>query len=372
MLSQFNTWVHWGVEPVLDYTTKRKILHTNIAAMFAILSYFLYALMFVFFGNTALNNAFLSLIPFFPLQALVLYLNRKGHYCQARWLLVIAVMGSQLAVSFISFGSFLNSYYSYVLFALATVVIFPLASWKSIIFLFTLNIGLYLYFEFNWIEPAPALLELDSDIVRFIRYLFPTTSFLSVLFFMGMIELLAARNERKLETLSVTDNLTLLPNRRYFENTFKLEAAQNRRANGHLSLAILDIDLFKRVNDNFGHDVGDQVLIHISDMLRRSTRAGNVIARVGGEEFALLLPNTKQSEAVEMAERIRLNIEGEPYFQDGIRIPLTISIGIAEVDCDLPLEHSYKLADTALYEAKRKGRNRVEAHTEKVHTLVLA
>jgi diguanylate cyclase (GGDEF)-like protein len=372
MLSQLNTWIHWGVEPHLDYTTKRKILHTNIAAMLAVLSYALYGLLFSFIGNPALNNAIYSLIPFFPLQVLVLYLNRKGRYFQARWLLVLAVMGSQLAVSFFSFGSFLNSYYSYILFALVAIVVFPLERWKSIIFLFTLNIGLYLYFEFNWIDPAPALLELDNDIVRLIRHLYPATSLLSVLFFMGMVELIAARNERSLEALSVTDPLTMLPNRRYFENTFKLEAAQNQRSQGHLSLAILDIDHFKQVNDDYGHDVGDQVLIHIAELLRRSTRAGNVIARVGGEEFALLLPNTKQSEALEMAERIRVNIEGASYIHDGERLPLTISIGIAEVDCNSPLEHSYKLADAALYEAKRKGRNRVEVHTAQIHTLVLA
>jgi diguanylate cyclase (GGDEF)-like protein len=249
-------------------------------------------------------------------------------------------------------------------FALASIIVFPLERWKSIIFLFTLNIGLYLYFEFNWIAPAPALLELDKDIVRLIRHLYPTTSLLTVLFFMSMVEFVAARGERRLERLSVTDALTLLPNRRYFESAYKLEAAQNQRAQSHLSLAILDIDHFKQVNDNYGHDVGDQVLMHISELLRRSTRAGNVIARVGGEEFALLLPNTKQSEALEMAERIRINIEGSSYIHDGKRLPLTLSIGISEVDCEVPLEHSYKLADKALYEAKRKGRNRVETHTD--------
>jgi diguanylate cyclase (GGDEF)-like protein len=364
MLSQLNTWIHWGVESHLDYTTKRKILHTNIAALLAVLSYSLYGVFYSFIGNPALNNAIYSLIPFFPLQVLVLYLNRKKHYCQARWLLVVAVMGSQLAVSFVSFGSFLNSYYSYIVFALVSIVVFPLERWKSIIFLFTLNIGLYLYFEFNWIAPAPALLELDKDIVRLIRHLYPTTSLLTVLFFMSMVEFVAARGERRLERLSVTDALTLLPNRRYFESAYKLEAAQNQRAQSHLSLAILDIDHFKQVNDNYGHDVGDQVLMHISELLRRSTRAGNVIARVGGEEFALLLPNTKQSEALEMAERIRINIEGSSYIHDGKRLPLTLSIGISEVDCEVPLEQSYKLADKALYEAKRKGRNRVETHTD--------
>ncbi len=372
MLSQLNTWIHWGVDSHLDFTTKRKILFTNIAALLAIASLAFYALLFVFIGNPALTNVIYSQIPFYPLIVLSMHLNRHGQHCQARWLLVFAVIASQIAASLISFGSFVNSYYSYILFALGAIIIFPLERWKSIAFIFILNISLFLYFEFNWVEPAPALLELDKDVVRFIRQLFPTSTVISALFLMGVVEFVAARSERRLEQLSITDALTTLPNRRYFENTFKLEVARNQRAQSHLCLAILDIDHFKQVNDDYGHDVGDQVLKHISNLLRRSTRAGNVIARVGGEEFALLLPNTQHRAAVEVAERIRVNIEGASYFHDGVRIPLTISIGIAEVDCDSPLAHSYKLADEALYEAKRKGRNRVEAHTAKVHTLEVA
>ena len=158
--------------------------------------------------------------------------------------------GDQLTVSLSSFGTFLNSHYTFILFALVTAVVFPLERWKSIIFLFALNVGIYLYFELNWIEPTPGLLELDNDVVRFIRYLFPTSSLLTVLFFMGMVEFVAARSRRRVEQLSVTDALTMLPNRRYFENCFRLEVAKNQRSKNHLSIAILDIDHFKKVNDS--------------------------------------------------------------------------------------------------------------------------
>lgn len=364
MLSQLNTWIHWGVEPQLDHTIKRKILFTNIAALVAIVSLGFYALLFSFIGNPALINVIYTQIPFYPLLLLVIHLNRKGRHCQARWLLVFSIVVSQIIASLISFGSFVNSYYSYILFALGAIVVFPLERWKSIAFIFVVNIGLFLYFEFNWVEPAPALLQLDNDVARLIRQLFPTTSFVSVLLLMGMVEFIAARSERRLEGLSVTDPLTMLPNRRYFENTFKLEAAQSQRSASPLALAILDIDHFKQVNDNYGHDVGDQVLIHIAELLRRSTRAGNVIARVGGEEFALLLPNTKLSEALEMAERIRTNIEGASYIHDGRCLPITVSIGISQVAHNETLEYSYKLADKALYKAKSRGRNCVIIHPE--------
>ncbi|MDD4911252.1 MAG: GGDEF domain-containing protein [Sideroxydans sp.] len=364
MLSQVSTWVHWGVESHLDHTTKRKILLTNIAALLAIVSLGSYALLFTFIGNPALINVIYTQIPFYPMLVLVLHLNSQGRNCQARWLLVFAIVASQIVASLISFGSFVNSYYSYILFALGAIVVFPLERWKSIAFIFVVNIGLFLYFEFNWVEPAPALLQLDNDVARLIRQLFPTTSFVSVLLLMGIVEFIAARSERRLEGLSITDPLTLLPNRRYFENTFKLEVAQSQRSATPLALAILDIDYFKQVNDTYGHDVGDQVLVHISTLLRRSTRAGNVIARVGGEEFALLLPNTKPSEALEIAERIRTNIEETSYSHDGRRLPVTVSIGISQVAYNEALEYSYKLADEALYEAKNRGRNCVFIHPQ--------
>lgn len=362
MFAQLNAWMHWGVEAHLDFTTQRKVLHTNIATALSLASLWFYAVLFAFIGNPALINVIYSQLPFYPMLLLVPYLNRLGLRCPARALLVFAVMGSQIAASLISFGSYLNSHYSYILFALGTIVIFPLERWRAIAVLFTANMALYLYFDFNWVPPAPVLLELDQDTVHMIRQLFPTTSLVTVLLLMSMVEIVAARGERKLEQLSVTDPLTGLPNRRYFESACKLEAAQNERGNGHLSLAILDIDHFKRVNDSYGHDVGDEVLVHIADLLRRSTRAGNVIARVGGEEFALLMPNTKAQEALEGAERIRANIEASPYNRKGKPLPLTISIGIAELARGATFEHAFKLADEALYAAKHKGRNRVEVH----------
>jgi len=172
MFSQVSAWVHAGVDSRIDYTSKRKVLHTNIAALLAIITLLCYALLFAFIGNPALINVIYTQIPFYPLLALVVYLNRRGRYCGARWLLVFAVVASQVAASLISFGSYVNSYYSYILFALASVVVFPLERWRSIAFIFTLNMGLFLYFEFNWVEPAPALLALDHDMVRFLRQLF--------------------------------------------------------------------------------------------------------------------------------------------------------------------------------------------------------
>jgi diguanylate cyclase (GGDEF)-like protein len=124
---------------------------------------------------------------------------------------------------------------------------------------------------------------------------------------------------------------------------------------------MIDIDHFKVVNDTYGHDAGDEVLKHISLQLSQTTRQSNVVARIGGEEFAVLLPKTSLPEAVEVAERMRQAVENNRYQLKQQVLNVTISIGVAVVDCELPMAQAYKAADMALYQAKHAGRNRVVA-----------
>lgn len=117
----------------------------------------------------------------------------------------------------------------------------------------------------------------------------------------------------------------------------------------------LDIDHFKSVNDNWGHDVGDRVIRQVAQTLRQSARQSDVVCRNGGEEFLMLLPNTPLKEAEAMAERIRISIADNAIETVG---HISISIGVAEWDARrLPLESSLKRADDALYQAKNSGRN---------------
>jgi len=163
--------------------------------------------------------------------------------------------------------------------------------------------------------------------------------------------------------MALIDSLTGLHNRRFLENhlTTMIESARTRRA--PLSLFSLDIDHFKRVNDNFGHDAGDEVLKAFADRLRGIIRGGDVLCRLGGEEFVIVMPGMNLTAALRIAERARMAIEGEPFEIGGGHKPIgvTTSIGIAERRDSEGAQELYKRADEALYRAKSEGRNRVNA-----------
>ena len=166
---------------------------------------------------------------------------------------------------------------------------------------------------------------------------------------------------RALERLTVTDVLTELPNRRGLLQGVEQALAQHRRNGRPLSLALLDLDDFKRVNDREGHPMGDAVLQHIASELRQSVRDSDMLARLGGEEFGLLMPETGHDGAGEFCERIRRRVEEMELPMTTEIDGLTLSIGLTTVTVDAGTEFNeiYVEADRALYEAKRKGRNRV-------------
>jgi two-component system cell cycle response regulator len=164
--------------------------------------------------------------------------------------------------------------------------------------------------------------------------------------------------------LAVTDPLTGLYNRRYMENqtTALVEHAINRGKS--LSLLALDVDHFKSVNDENGHAVGDRVLQELASRLKQSIRNIDMVCRIGGEEFVIVLPNTSAGVAAKIADRMRRSVSGEP-FNVGARtgpLTVTVSIGVAAVeDSSDTMEAVLKRADEALYSAKRGGRNRVNS-----------
>ncbi len=167
---------------------------------------------------------------------------------------------------------------------------------------------------------------------------------------------LAEANAR-LELLATTDPLTGLNNRLIFQHRLEDEFQRTGRYRVPLSLALLDVDHFKSFNDTFGHPAGDVVLVEVGRLLRHSARITDVVARFGGEEFAILLPNTPLEGAVHLGERFRHVIESAVWKHR----PVTISVGIASVTPDMNQSGALvSAADAALYRAKQLGRNRVE------------
>ena len=166
----------------------------------------------------------------------------------------------------------------------------------------------------------------------------------------------------ELERLANTDYLTNLYNRRRFFQAAEDEFAGAIRSRNPISITLMDLDFFKRINDTYGHMVGDQVLIHIAKIIRMHCRVSDVAARYGGEEFIILHPSIDRQNAFQVAERIRKGVEAKPYKSEEDEINVTLSAGVVDtqIRSDVKrIDDILGLADKALYCAKDAGRNRV-------------
>ncbi|MDP1824530.1 MAG: GGDEF domain-containing protein [Archangium sp.] len=160
--------------------------------------------------------------------------------------------------------------------------------------------------------------------------------------------------------MTTVDGLTQVFNRRYFEDAIERELSRSRRYTRPLSLVLLDIDHFKKINDTYGHLAGDAVLKEMALTVRARTRREDVFARFGGEEFALLLPEVDQKGAAHLAEKARKLVEKHTFIFDGEDIAVTMSAGVATVQKKNESHTELiRRADEKLYEAKSAGRNRV-------------
>jgi diguanylate cyclase len=171
-----------------------------------------------------------------------------------------------------------------------------------------------------------------------------------------------ARANAELQLLATTDSLTGIDNRRHFLERAKHEIEVSVRYRRPVALVMLDIDFFKAVNDTYGHDVGDKVLCHLVAICRRTFRESDVIGRLGGEEFGILLMEAQASAAQAAAERLRREVEASSIEHEGAHIRITVSQGICAVGSSqqrLSIEQMLKVADDAMYQAKDSGRNRV-------------
>jgi diguanylate cyclase (GGDEF)-like protein/PAS domain S-box-containing protein len=165
----------------------------------------------------------------------------------------------------------------------------------------------------------------------------------------------------ELAHLASTDFLTGLSNRRHFLEQMDITLARFHRHGPDTALIMLDLDHFKQVNDDYGHAAGDEALRHFSELIRATSRRVDLQGRLGGEEFAILMPDTTGEGAMEYAERLRQALESNPPRIGERSIPLTLSAGVTIFDAtDASVDSILLRADDALYQAKRLGRNRVE------------
>ncbi|PWW37175.1 MULTISPECIES: GGDEF domain-containing protein [Paenibacillus] len=239
-------------------------------------------------------------------------------------------------------------------------VYFAYAPWSRLTKIITMNLlGMTLIF---------VILMLNTTSMNSLMKVYPlqmTISFVGGIFIYFIAEFINKSNEMLflLERKATTDHLTNLSNRRQFEKSLELELERAREYKQKLSLLVIDIDRFKKVNDTFGHTSGDAVLKQLGQLLIEHSRSADIVSRNGGEEFAILLLDCGHHQALAIAESIRQSVEKYHFaLPDGNTIRLTISIGAAVFPdhCDDRDDNDFfEQADRALYEAKNTGRNRV-------------
>ena len=185
--------------------------------------------------------------------------------------------------------------------------------------------------------------------------------------------------QKKLAEMEVEvtlDPLTKVGNRRRFQAALTRLVATAHESGGQLSLAMLDVDHFKHINDTHGHPIGDRVLLAVAQGIAKGVRGSDVVARYGGEEFAVLLPNAVASEVEPRFKKLLLDIAASAYEYDVLgrkeRVRFTVSCGLVDLDAGESEDALVKRADEALYEAKNKGRNRVVARKRSLLGRVLA
>lgn len=228
----------------------------------------------------------------------------------------------------------------------------------------------YLVFFFSMIIPQIIIMLYHGEhqhisIVIFTSIYIPATILLSKAILNSRISSIEAHDELEekageLHTLSTIDSLTKIYNRGYFfalsNDIFLISEREKKK----VSLLMLDIDHFKKINDNHGHQTGDFVLEHLAKKIKKLMRKSDIFARIGGEEFAILLNNTSLKRAKIIADKVRSTVEDSVFSHNSVPIKITLSIGISELnENNCSIEDLYKQADEQLYRAKENGRNRV-------------
>ncbi len=196
---------------------------------------------------------------------------------------------------------------------------------------------------------------------------------LEVLSMQASIAIKNAKMVRDLEKLATTDGLTGLINHRTFQKQLIHEIERAKRTKSEVSLMLVDLDHFKKINDNYGHPVGDFVLKEVAAFLKNSVRNVDHVARYGGEEFAIILPDTSSDDAFMLAERMGAEMKKKELIDQGVKLSVTFSIGIATYPEHAILkEQLIDFADTALYSSKKTGRNKATRFTKSLKTVDFA
>lgn len=353
--------VNWlitsGCKQVYDEDANRKIIVINLFAMVGMSITLALGISAIINNDRVLGIVLLSSSALFGLcKALLLHSKILYNHVLAPSILVVSLAGLMLYL--VITGGVANTgplwiyvlppvamFFAGVVYGVITVAVF-------------ITLCSYILFVADgWFVVAHYTTEFKLRLI----YSFATVTFLSAFYehsrqtSFNIVKDLSDKFEKQAQQ----DTLTRLPNRRGIQQFIEFESARARRQKKPLTLILCDIDRFKRVNDQYGHDGGDVVLKHVSDLFKASIREQDGVARWGGEEFLFVLPDTEESNAVVLAEKVRETLATSPVDIQQKNVVITASFGVAQIDFEQGLDKALTLADKALYKAKEKGRNKV-------------
>ena len=354
-------WVWSGARPDDTATQRRKLMMSNASAGLMMLVIALYNLAYFLIGNPALIRSGLAQLPFALAAPLIWWLQSRREPTLARWVLFGLAMGGCAAAIVGGQGTAAHAHIYFLLFAVMAVCFFPTAQWQSAALLAALNLSAFVAMKVHGWPADPNMSLLSPVTLLSLQLTMQAGCVLVVVLVVLLSENVAANSESQLRALAMTDLLTALPNRRAFNLALVAEAARGRRHEQPMSLAVLDLDHFKRINDSFGHPIGDQALRHVASVLMTHARKEDTVARIGGEEFAVLMPATDAAQAARVVERLRRAVAANVLATDVGVHTVTTSVGVATLAPGMDSDLALRAADQALYEAKRQGRNRVVA-----------
>ncbi len=301
-----------------------------------------------------------DLIGFLLLTSLYISFRLERRYNKALQDSIIEIGLMLLLLSSISIIVFGSGFFFTQRYPIEYLILFPLL-WATIrfkpginlIFLFLITIMAILGTTSGYSLFSMEDKKISLALLQFFIF---TVTFAVLLMTAQRIQMLRILYEK--ERLTLVDPLTQIGNRRYISDIIAQEQSIHRRYLRPISMILFDIDHFKSINDRFGHDKGDHVLIELTNLVRKIIRESDHLARWGGEEFIIILPETSLESSVTVAEKIRTAIESHDF---GLPLTITCSFGVIDMEEEEPYTEVFKKADRKLYEAKNAGRNRVVA-----------
>jgi len=353
----FSGLITSGCRSGLDEDTNRKIVVINLFAIVGMSITLVLGIRALFSEQLSLGESYYYLRrPCSGYAGVLLHSKLKNNHIIAPALLVLCLISLMLYL--VVFGGVAGTGPLWIF------VLPPVAMFFAGVFWGVITVGLFMALcSVILFSPDNALLIASYPFEFKVRLLlsFATVTFLSAFYeHSRQTSFIIIRDiSEKFERQALYDALTNLPNRRGIQKFIDHEINRAKRQQEHLTLILSDIDRFKQVNDNYGHDGGDIALRHVADLFKEVIRDQDGVARWGGEEFLFVLPTTNENNGVVLAEKIRARLETTPVQIQNTSLTITASFGVAQINLANGLNNALSLADKALYKAKEKGRNKV-------------